>query len=376
MNKTIAEILEAIESNGFEAYIVGGYVRDFIIGIDSTDIDICTNAKVVDLLKILEKYQPTSGSYGAVKFTYNNYKVDITTYRKDLKYNGARNNLEVEYVNNLLDDLKRRDFTCNTICMNRNGEIIDLLDGCKDIEQKLVRCVGNVEKKISEDPLRILRAIRLATCLNFKIEPTLYENIKKYRESIADLSTNRIKEELSKILTSKNFYKGLDFFKRLGMTEYLGLSYDKIQYVPDICGMYSQIELTREFPFTKKELENINSIKKIIKYGKIDKEILFTYGLYISLVAGELLGFTKEEITELDKKMSIKTIKDIAISSDEICEILSIEPSKAIGEVYSVLKSMILDEELENDNEVIKQHLETKGKKWLNEGEFKKGFTF
>lgn len=376
MNKSINEILELIEANGFEAYIVGGFVRDNILGIDTKDVDICTNAKIIDLMPILEKYNPTSGSYGSIKFSYNNYKIDITTYRKDIRYNGQRNNLEIEYVDNLLDDLKRRDFTCNTICMNKNGDIIDLLDGQTDIQNKIVRCVGDIETKLIEDPLRILRAIRLATCLNFKIEPTLYEGIKKYRSSITNLSTTRIKEELNKILVNKNYYRGLDFFKRLGMNELLGLKYDKITYVPDICGMYSQFEFLKEFPFTKKEHENIKNIQKIVKYGKIDNDILFTYGLYISLVAGALLGYSKEQITELDQKMSIKTIKDIQISSAEICSILGIEPSKAIGEVYSVLKSMILNDELENSNQAIREHLQTKGKKWLNEGEYKKSFTF
>ena len=110
--------------------------------------------------------------------------------------------------------------------------------------------------------------------------------------------------------------------------------------------------------------------------GKIDKMTLFNYGLYVCSVAGTIMGISKEEIAKMDKNMEIKSIKDIQISSDEICDILHIEPSKAIGDVYSILKDLILDGQLINDNEQLKKHLEIQGKKWLNEGKFKKNFTF
>ena len=376
MDKVITEILELIESNGFEAYVVGGYVRDFLLQISSTDVDICTNAKVVDLMSILADYQPVSGNYGAVKLFYKGYKIDLTTYRKDIKYEGNRRNLEVVYVNNLVTDLERRDFTCNTLCMSRSGQIIDLLDGKQDIEDKVIRCVGDIEKKMSEDPLRILRAIRLATCLNFKIEQNLYDFIKNNKQLVSNLSRNRIKEELDKILINKNVNKGLDYLRRLGLLEVIGIDFTKIVYVFDLCGMYSQLTLLREFPFSKEERGHIKDIQKVCASGKIDKMTLFNYGLYVCSVAGTIMGISKEEIAKMDKNMEIKSIKDIQISSDEICDILHIEPSKAIGDVYSILKDLILDGQLINDNEQLKKHLEIQGKKWLNEGKFKKNFTF
>lgn len=377
MNKIIVDILSKIEESGYEAYIVGGYVRDKILGMDATDIDICTNAKVFEIMEILKEYQPVSGSYGAVKFMVNKYKFDITTYRKDVKYNGDRRNVEVIYVNNLVEDITRRDFTCNTLCMNKNGEIIDLLNAQEDINNQVVRCVGDIDKKLQEDPLRILRAIRFASCLDFKIETELFLALKKYRKLIDELSMTRIKEELTKILVNKNVIKGLDYLRRLGMLEYVGIEYDKIVPVADICGMFSQLTFTKEFPFSKEEKESINIIKKIVSYGKIDKGILFDYGLYLSMVAGNILGIDREDVIAIDKGLEIKSLKDIMISSDEICDILGIEPSKAIGDVYSVLKEMILDGEISNENEALKEHLMKQGKKWLSdEGEYKKGFTF
>ena len=376
MKDIIVEILDRIESQGFEAYVVGGYVRDFLLGIESTDIDISTNAKVVDLMNILSKWSPSSDNYGAVKLIYKGYKIDITTYRKELKYNGDRKSLEIEYVDNLVEDVMRRDFTCNTLCMSKNGQIIDLLGGKQDIEDRLVRCVGDIDKKLQEDPLRILRAIRLASVLDFKIETELFLALKKYRKLVGELSLTRIKDELTKILINKNAIVGLNYLRRLGLLEYVGINYDTIVNVPDVCGMYSQLEITKDFNFSKEEKNNIKNIKEIVQYGKVDKDMLFKYGLYICLVAGEILGISREEVTELHKQMAIKDIKDINISSEEICSLLEIKPSKMVGFVYNKLKDLILDNKLENDTDKIKEVLRDQGKKWLDEGEHKKGFTF
>ena len=351
------EVLEKIEENGFEAYIVGGYVRDYVLGYESNDIDICTNARVKDILAIFNDVNAYSDYYGNVKITTNKEVYDITTYRRDLRYNGDRKKVEIEYVDNLLEDIKRRDFTMNTLCMNKDGSIIDLMDGQEDIKNKVIRCVGSIDERISEDPLRMLRAVRFATILGFKIDEELYEKLRDNKELINQLSMERIKEELTKILVSKNSLVGPEMFRDLGYLPYLGIDYTKIVNVDDICGMYSQLEFSKEYPFTKEERELIEKIKKIINYGKIDKNILFEYGLYISIVAGSILGLDRETIVGIDKSLEIKSIKDINITSEEICNVLNVEPSKIIREVYNELKDRILAGELENDNEIIKEFI-------------------
>lgn len=362
-------ILERIEDNGFEAYIVGGYVRDYLLGINSSDVDICTNARVRELLDIFSDYNVLSNEYGAVKLITNDSRIDITTYRRDLKYNGSRRRVEIEYVDNLLDDINRRDFTMNTLCMNKEGNIIDVLNGKEDIEKKIIRCVGNIDDRLNEDPLRMLRAVRFATTLNFEIEEELYKELKRNRTLIAQLSRERIKEELNKILTSTNALRGLKMMRNLGFLDYVGIDFnDNLVYVSDICGMYSQLTLKKEFPFSKEEKETIKAVKNILNYGIIDENVIFTYGLYISLVAGSILGVEREYITSLEKNLPIKRIKDIKISSDEICSILNIKPNKIIHLVYDELKYLILKGKLINDNDSIKEYLMVNRKKWLNEG--------
>lgn len=370
------EVLRKIEERGFEAYIVGGYVRDYVLGIESHDVDICTNARVKDILEIFGNNLAHSDEYGNVKMISDKYNIDITTYRRDLKYNGDRKKVEIEYVDNLVDDLDRRDFTMNTLCMNETDTIIDIFNGKEDINNKLIRCVGDPELRLNEDPLRILRAVRFATVLDFKIEESLYNSMKKNGSLLLQLSLERIKEELTKILVSKNAIRGLDYLRRLGFLEYLGIEYDKIVNVTDICGMYSQLIIKKDYPFTKEERELIGNIKKIVAYGSVDNEILFEYGLYTSLVAGSILGIKIKEITDMNAHMVIQSIKDIDITSDEICKILNVEPSKIISEVYNSLKTLILSGELENNKESITLYIDKNREKWLDERTNKGNFIF
>ena len=366
MDKYIVEILSKIEDSGFEAYVVGGYVRDYLLGKETKDIDICTNAKVMDLVDIFSTYDIVSNNYGAVKFTYNDYKFDITTYREDVKYNGNRRNLEVKYIDNLMEDIKRRDFTCNSLCMSKEGNIIDIVDGKIDIDNKIIRCIGDIDSKLVEDPLRILRAIRFATTLDFKIEENLFNKIKEHREELSNLSKERIKEELIKILVSKHALKGLSYIKRLKLNSVLGIEYDRVKYVSDICGMLSQIEFIDSYPFTIEEKKNIESIKLIVESKTINKYTIFNYGLYISIVAGEILGISKKEIIKLDKELVIKSMKDINISGNEITKILNIKPSKVMKDIYNEIMDLIINQKLENDNEVIKSYIFKHRKKWVN----------
>lgn len=363
----VINILEKIEENGFEAYIVGGYVRDYLLGIETGDIDICTNARVKELMEIFSDMNPISNEYGAIKIITNQLRVDITTYRRDLRYNGSRRNVEIEYVDNLIDDINRRDFTMNTLCMNKNKEIIDILNGEEDIKNKIIRCVGNISDRLNEDPLRILRAVRFSTVLGFDIEPTLRQELWNNRDLINLLSRERVKEEITKILVNPNALKGLELLRDLDLLPNIGIIYPKnIVYVSDICGMYSQLELTKEFPFSKEEKNNIKVIKNILNYGNIDSNVLFTYGLYSSIVAGSILGIDTEDIISIDKGLPIRTCKDIKITSDEICQLLDIKPNKIIKLVYDELKDEILKGNIDNENVVIKSYISMNREKWLN----------
>ena len=357
MEKVIKKVLNLIEKNGFEAYIVGGFVRDLLLGKNSWDIDICTNAVPKDLIKIFPN--ANVGIYGAVDFKVGKYSFEITTYRKEFSYQD-RHPSKVEYINNLFEDLKRRDFTINTICLNQQGHIIDPFNAREDINKKLIKMVGDPKDKLTEDSLRILRAIRFATCLNFDIDVDLTSAIKKNVSLVSSLSDYRIIEEMTKILIHDNYQRGLQLLSDFGVIEQLGISYSKVVKTDDVSGMWAQFDFQKKLAFNKETLHNIDVIKKIISDGQIDREELFEHGLYFCLIAGQIIGISKKEITTIYKKMPIRSIKDIAVSAQGIIKYLNINPNEKIREILDDLKIMVLNGEIQNKPKAIYKYLNTK----------------
>ena len=214
MSKEIEEILNKIISAGFKAYIVGGYVRDFLLDKNDTiDIDIATSALPKDLKNIFSDDDIKISSYGSIKLNYGKYNFDITTFRKDIEYNQGQL-IKLEYTNNLDEDIKRRDFTINSLYMDINGNIIDKLNAQKDITNKMIRVVGSVEEKFREDPTRILRALRFMVTLDFKIDNQILEYILLNKKNIS-FSPNILKEELNRMLISPNVIKYFTYFKNI-----------------------------------------------------------------------------------------------------------------------------------------------------------------
>lgn len=348
MNKIIFEVLNKIEEHGFQAYVVGGYVRDLIMGIKSIDVDICTDALPKDIKKIFD-IPSESSEYGSINFKLNNYNFDITTFREEIQYL-KRKPVEMKYIKDLYIDVLRRDFTINTICLDKSGKLVDMLDGKKDLDNRIIKLIGE-PYKLKEDPLRMLRAIRFATTLDFEIDVKLCDAINMYKELLQTLPANRIKHELNKMLISKNYKKGLKLLKKFDLLDYIGIQYNELIYVEDLCGMWSQIDIIKDMPFTKEEKNNIAKIKEILNLGYIDNYIIYKYGLYISKVAAKILDLDID-VVEVYDKLPIKTNKDLEISVVEIKEIInsSFEEAKKIE--LLIIKNVV-DNKLENNHDDI-----------------------
>jgi tRNA nucleotidyltransferase (CCA-adding enzyme) len=364
MDQNIKNILKKIEDNGFEAYIVGGFVRDSILRIKTNDVDIVTNALLKDIAKIFPEGKSDTNYYGSYKLKLGRYNVDITTYREEANYKN-RKPTEINYVNNLLTDLNRRDFTINSICMNKKGVIVDLLNGRKDLSLKVLRVIGNVNNKFTEDPLRMLRAIRFATLLNFKIEAPALEFIINNKALIKKLSYQRKKNELDLILISRNYKQGLDFIKEISLDEVLEIKYNLVKKTDDLLGMWAQIEYSSNYPFTNQEKSSIKIIKEIVNYGKIDANILFKYDLYHAYIAGDILNINKVIISKLYKLMPIHDYADIDINGKDIIAILEITPSIKIKMITEDIKEAILNKKLKNNKKDITKYLINNKEKWL-----------
>ncbi len=193
-------ILTTLENAGFEAYVVGGAVRDSLMGKTPSDYDITTNAKPREVKALFSRTIDTGLKHGTVTVIENKVGYEVTTYRVEEGYGDKRRPDNVKYVNNLLEDLKRRDFTINAIAYNPKRGIVDAFGGMADIEKKIVRCVGAPEERFKEDALRMLRAVRFAACLGFEPEEQVLKAIRKCAVLIKNISNERILGEMNKIL--------------------------------------------------------------------------------------------------------------------------------------------------------------------------------
>ena len=357
MNDKIKEILEMITNKGFKAYVVGGYVRDYLRKIKTNDIDICTNARVKDLMEIFKDYKVTPLEYGNILLETKDYLYEITTFRKDIDYINNRKPI-IEYVDTLEEDITRRDFTVNSICMDKDGKIIDLLNGKKDLNKKIIRTIGDPYFKIKQDSLRILRAIRFASCLNFKIEDNLKNAIKENKDLLKDLSYERKKEELTKIFTSDNKAYGIKLLKELDLLEVLELTnIDNVLRTKDLIGMWSTITINDNYPFTKKEKDLINNINKLLKEDLNDMFVLYKTGLYEINVVCDLRKLSKKKYSNKYEKLVIKDKSEINITTEDICILLNKEPGCFLKEIYNDLEKNILLKNIKNNKEEIEKYI-------------------
>lgn len=357
MNDKIKEILEMITNKGFKAYVVGGYVRDYLRKIKTNDIDICTNARVKDLMEIFKDYKITSLEYGNILLETKDYLFEITTFRKDIDYINNRKPI-IEYVDTLEEDITRRDFTVNSICMDKDGKIIDLLNGKKDLNKKIIRTIGDASFKIKQDSLRILRAIRFASCLNFKIEDNLKKAIKENKDLLKDLSYERKKEELTKIFTSDNKAYGIKLLKELDLLEVLELTnIDNVLRTKDLIGMWSTITINDNYPFTKKEKDLINNINKLLKEDLNDIFVLYKTGLYEINIVCDLKKLSKKKYSNKYEKLVIKDKNEINITTEDICILLNKEPGCFLKEIYNDLEKNILLKNVKNNKEEIEKYI-------------------
>lgn len=350
------KILNILADNNHESYIVGGFVRDKLLGIKSHDIDICTSATPKEIMEIFPN--TSSPNYGSINIIYKNTNFDITTFRKEIKYQDNRLPVKIKYIKNIKKDLLRRDFTINTFCIDKEGIIIDYLKVMPDLENKLIKTVGNPRYRLKEDALRILRAIRFATILDFNIETKTKHYLKEYAYLLKKLSYQRKKQELDKIFMNPQKEKGVKLLIELHIDEALKLNnLDKITLCDDLIGIWAQLNVDNIYPFTKVEKEQMKEIRNMLNTSITDKYNIYKYGLYISTVVYQI---SKKDISELNKiynNLPIKTNKDIAINGNDIPKILKKEPGNYIKEILSDIEKKIIYNTLPNEKEKLTSYI-------------------
>lgn len=353
MDEKLKEILEMITNKGFKAYVVGGYVRDYLRKIKTNDIDICTNARVKDLMEIFKDYKVTPLEYGNILLETKDYLYEITTFRKDIDYINNRKPI-IEYVDTLEEDITRRDFTVNSICMDKDGKIIDLLNGKKDLNKKIIRTIGDPYFKIKQDSLRILRAIRFASIYDFRLDDNLVSSIIKYRDRLKYISFDRIKNELNIIFRHNKASNAFELIDDLKLNKVLKISHkNMIIDCDNYIGVWAQILYSDDYNFSKKEMNEISIIKSIIEKGYIDDYMLYKYDFNIIRASSLVLNLDIDYKTRYNN-LPIHNRKDIDIDSYDIMKLTSKEN---IDKIYVDLEKQILYNKLKNEKSILIEYI-------------------
>ena len=220
-------IISKLKENGFDAYAVGGCIRDSLLGREPNDWDITTSAKPAEVKTIFERTIDTGIQHGTVTVLVDKVPYEVTTYRIDGEYTDSRHPEEVTFTDDLKEDLRRRDFTINAMAYNYDSGLVDIFDGQKDIKNKLIRAVGNPDERFDEDALRIMRAVRFAGQLGYEIEENTFEAGRRAVENLRNISAERIQVELIKLMISDNPELILSAYK-MGITKIILPEFDEM----------------------------------------------------------------------------------------------------------------------------------------------------
>lgn len=212
-------IIDTFYENNYEAFMVGGCIRDFLLSKEPKDYDIATSALPNITESLFEKTIPTGIKHGTITVLLDKEPFEVTTYRIEGEYKDNRRPDEISFVTNIKDDLSRRDFTINAFAYNSKEGLKDYFNGLEDLQNKIIRTVGDSNKRFNEDALRMMRAIRFASQLDFNIEKSTLDGIKKNKNLLKNISSERIRDELCKLLLSDNPRKGLNLLKDCGVLD-------------------------------------------------------------------------------------------------------------------------------------------------------------
>ncbi len=408
----IKNVLEKLEEQGYEAYMVGGCVRDILRGEKPNDYDITTNAKPEEIQKVFPNsfYENKFGTVTAVNKTSDKSlkNVEITPFREEGKYTDKRHPDEIKFAETLEQDLERRDFTVNAMAVRiKDGkvEIIDLFNGKKDLENKIIGAVGNPEQRFQEDALRMIRAPRFVAKLGFDIEKKTKKAIQENAELLSAIAKERIGDEFLKIIESKNATAGIEMLQELKIfskvlpeieKEFAGKSFEKEDFPFLENGADTDFSLESRLALFFLDLKNIKDIneielsKKTLKYlrvsnkivkvvdalfrgnnlvndaGKIDKCIARQLWRIFALkhridddVKKTMEDFIIVKDIKSKKKIMSETsedplfLNDLKLHGGDIMKELKIKPGPKISEISNILLDKVLEDPQKNNREYL-----------------------
>jgi len=365
--KDAVNILKIFNEHGFEAYFVGGCVRDYLLGESFSDIDITTNALPSEVKKIFRKTIDTGIQHGTVTILINNVGYEVTTFRTEGDYKNHRAPEKVEFVSNLREDLDRRDFTINAMALDYNGKLFDYHNGEIDLNSKIIRTVNNPNERFYEDALRMLRAFRFSSKLGFDIENETLAAIKKNAQLISYVSIERIVNEFRKLLAGKGNLKSFELLLGSKLNAYIPFL-KEIKTIQDFtdytfCQSLYILSKVNDISFdTLKYLKLSNKEVKLIKeFEKINIEflkntpleiILYRYNIDDVIFVNNYYNYKKTTVIE-SCILAINSFNDIEITSQEIIRTINKNPGPWIKSITLKLEKEILLGRLNNNKKDI-----------------------
>ena len=365
--KGAIDILKIFNRNGYEAYFVGGCVRDYLLGEEFSDIDITTNALPEEVKKIFRKSIDTGIQHGTVTILVNGEGYEVTTFRTEDEYTNHRAPEKVEFVSNLREDLDRRDFTINAMALDSNGKLYDYHKGESDLTCKVIKTVNNPDERFYEDALRMLRAFRFSSKLGFEIETDTLEAIKKNAELIKFVSIERIVNEFKKLLSGKGNLRSLELLLDSKLNTYIPFL-EEIEIIQDF-SKYSfcqslyilskinniSFDILKELKLSNKEVKLIKEFDKInVDFvRKIPLElILYKHNFEDVVFIAEYFSYNNRNNIE-NCKLTINSFDEVNITSQEIISTIGEKPGPWIKSVVSELEHEILLNRLDNNRKDI-----------------------
>lgn len=381
-------VIEKIEEAGFEAYFVGGAVRDWLMKRPIHDVDIATSATPAEMKQIFSHTVDVGIEHGTVVVIYDGTPYEITTFRTESEYKDFRRPDEVHFIRSLEADLERRDFTMNAIAMNKQGQLIDPFNGEKDILLGQIRTVGKAEERFSEDGLRMMRAVRFVSQLSFTLEASCFEALKNLGPILEFIAIERKTAEFEKILIGKNRVNGINLLYETNLYQFLpGLSERKqallsiSQYPINNLGVEEMWTLLiyclqldekeietflRRWKLPIKKIRHIQSIYKWTVYRLIqvwDKESLYAAGkenirhaeMLFHIISNHLKDDSIKKWLEIYENLPIKSRTEIKISGHDLIKMINRPSGPWIKEYLDQIEKAIIMGKLNNQSEEIRE---------------------
>lgn len=387
-------VVKRLNSKGFEAYLVGGCVRDLLLRRTPKDYDVATSALPQEVQAIFERTIPTGLQHGTITVLWDHEPVEVTTFRSEGVYEDHRRPSSVSFVRSLRKDLERRDFTINAMAMDDLGKIYDFFEGQADLEKRMIRTVGRAEERFTEDALRMVRAARFAAQFSFEIDLGTWKAMKKLRHTGRHLSVERVVTELEKIWVGESPDRGIQTLIETGVLTFLPPFYqwdfDEDRLLEYIYALkkgvdryiawallldsfsttaHSSGKRVRELRLSKKDGEKVYLLFQFVEDLYHEKQLdecwfkkqLLNYGLETVLLAVQYLKIKKwNQIEQSEKQIitwwneiPVKLLSDLCIKGNELIQAAKIPAGPWVKKTLNMLLIQVALEEIPNEKEIL-----------------------